>query len=126
MYFKFLPSLPALHIPKDSPPYALPILDGTKENAAGQGIWEDEEEHAHDDEEALVHWDAHCQHEHLEGGMFPRDGEEPQDVHHEAKHVGLISLKCVKMTMNNWICRIYRPTNLLSKLKRNFLDLNIS
>ena len=41
--------------PEDSPPNALAIFDSAEENAAGQGIREDEEEHAHDDEEALVH-----------------------------------------------------------------------
>ena len=39
----------------------LSVLDGSKENDASEGVADEEEEHAHDDEEALVHADHHSQ-----------------------------------------------------------------
>ena len=39
----------------------------------------------HDDEERLVHGHEHGLHEHLQRGVLPGDGEEPQDDHHVAQ-----------------------------------------
>lgn len=54
----------------------LSVFDRSKENNAGKGITEEEEEHAHDDEEALVHADHHGQQQHLQSHLQPsqRDG----------------------------------------------------
>ncbi len=68
----------------------LTILDRPKKNDPGQGVAGDEEEHAHDDEEALVHADEDGLHQHLEGGMLARYGEEPQDDDNIAKRQSVL------------------------------------
>lgn len=52
-----------------SPVDVLSVLDGSKENYAGKCVAEEEEEHAHDDEEALVHADHHGQQQHLQSHL---------------------------------------------------------
>ena len=52
------------------------VLDRPKENHSCQSVAGDEEEHAHDDEEALVHAHKDGLHEHLQGGVLAGDGEE--------------------------------------------------
>ncbi len=67
--------------------YALHVSDGTEQDVAYQTVGEDEEEQAHDDEEALVDRDHHGQHEHSERRVLAGDGEEPQDDDHEPERV---------------------------------------
>jgi hypothetical protein len=55
---------------------SLSVLDRPEENHSGQSVAGDEEEHAHDDEEALVHAHKDGLHEHLQGGVLAGDGEE--------------------------------------------------
>lgn len=106
-----------------SPVDVLSVLDGSEENYAGKCVAEEEEEHAHDDEEALVHADHHGQQQHLQShlnsshthtslllgytfGLFgqkilqhkhthmlPTYREESEDNHTCAHHVGICILE---------------------------------
>ena len=49
----------------------LSILEVAKEVDPDEGVAGDEDEHAHDDEEALVDGHAHCLYEHGEGRVLP-------------------------------------------------------
>ena len=55
------------------------ILDRPEQDDAGQGVAGDEEEHAHDDEEALVHAHEHGLHQHLQRRVLARDREETEN-----------------------------------------------
>ena len=57
----------------------LAVLEVAKKDDADEGVAGDEREHAHDDEEALVHGHNDGLDEHAEGGVFAGDGEEAQD-----------------------------------------------
>jgi hypothetical protein len=63
----------------------LPVLHGPEEDDAGQRVAANEQEHAHDDEEALVHAHEDGLHQHLECGVLARDGKEPKDDDHVAE-----------------------------------------
>lgn len=58
----------------------LSVFDCSKENNAGKCVAEQKEEHAHDDEEALVHADYHSQQQHLQSHLHSSH----TDTHSEA------------------------------------------
>lgn len=99
----------------------LSVFDSSKENDAGKRVTEEEEEHPHDDEEALVHAHDHGQQQHLQRDLqtshksgacfrvtiylcgfpppphkcthvFPAYCEESEDNHTSAHHVGVCVL----------------------------------
>lgn len=84
----------------NSPAEALSVFDRPEQDAAGEGVDEDEQEHAHDDEEALVDGHDHRQHQHLQRGVLARDGEEAQDDHHEAERVRQVVLQTNVMSFS--------------------------
>lgn len=59
-----------VHKIKSSPVDVLSIFDSSKENNACKCVAEEEEEHANDDEEALVHADYHSQQQHLQSHLY--------------------------------------------------------
>ena len=61
------------------------MLQVPKEDDSNKSIAHDQDEHAHDDEEALVDRYSHSLHEHAECGVLASDGEEPQNDGHVAK-----------------------------------------
>ena len=52
------------------PVNVLSVFDSSKENYASKSVTEEKEEHAHDDEEALVHADNHSQQQHLQSYLY--------------------------------------------------------
>ena len=63
----------------------LAVLDRSEQDDPCQRVAGDEQEHAHYDEETLVHAHEDGLHQHLQGGVLARDGEEAQDDHDVAE-----------------------------------------
>lgn len=59
---------------KTLPVDVLSIFDSPKEHDASKGVAEEQQEHADDDEEALVHADNHRQQQHLQSDLHSQHG----------------------------------------------------
>lgn len=62
-------------------------LDRPEQYDSHQRVKENEQKHAHDDEEAFVYGHGHRQHQHFERRMFAGYGEKAQNDHDESKRV---------------------------------------
>ena len=77
-------------------------FEAPKEDDTNEGVAKDEDEHAHDDEEALVDGDSDGLHEHAEGGVLPGDGQESVETENEAKKEGRKKKKCLMWYKKIW------------------------
>lgn len=64
---------------KNLPVNVLSIFDRSKENNTSKRVAEEKEEHANDDEEALVHANYHGQQQHLQSHLY--------SSHRHKKHI---------------------------------------
>lgn len=56
-------------VTKLSPVKVLAVFDGAEQDHAGESVAQQQQEHAHDNKETLVHTDDHRQQKHLEGHL---------------------------------------------------------
>lgn len=85
---------------KNPPVDVLPIFDSPKEHDAGEGVAEEQQEHANDDEEALVHADDHRQQQHLQRDLHSEHRQTVQWLHREPGfryRVGISGKRCSHM-----------------------------
>ena len=70
----------------------LAVLHRSEENNSSQSVTSDEQEHAHYDEETLIHADEDGLHQHFQSGVLASDSEETQDDHDIAKRKSVLKI----------------------------------
>ena len=74
------------------PSNIFPVFNISEQYDPSKGVRQDEEEHAHNNEETLEHRHNHGEHEHFQRRMFTRDRKKTKNDDHESKHMGLVVL----------------------------------